>query len=138
MIDELLADLERDEGFVPHAYQDSLGFWTIGFGTLIDERRGGGISREFAHMLLERGAVRRWNDLCREKPFLVMLPEHVQRAVANMAYQLGVGGVLGFKNMLAALERFDFHTASREALASKWATQTPPRAERVAALMRGE
>lgn len=26
---------------MPHAYQDSLGYWTIGVGFLIDGRKGG-------------------------------------------------------------------------------------------------
>jgi lysozyme len=31
--------LTRDEGRVRHAYQDHLGFWTIGVGRLIDQRK---------------------------------------------------------------------------------------------------
>ena len=34
--------LRRNEGEVLHAYQDHLGFWTIGVGRLIDKRKGGG------------------------------------------------------------------------------------------------
>ena len=41
---KLIKDLKRDEGWVPHAYKDSLGFWTIGYGFLIDEKRGGELS----------------------------------------------------------------------------------------------
>ncbi len=37
--------LRRDEGEVLHAYQDSLGYWTIGIGVLIDKRKGGGITK---------------------------------------------------------------------------------------------
>lgn len=33
--------LTSDEGRVPHAYQDHLGYWTIGVGHLIDRRKGG-------------------------------------------------------------------------------------------------
>ena len=42
----LIAQLRREEGSIPHAYQDHLGFWTIGVGRLIDERKGGGLSPE--------------------------------------------------------------------------------------------
>ena len=34
------------------AYKDHLGFLTIGYGTLIDEKRGGGISEAVANQLL--------------------------------------------------------------------------------------
>ena len=41
--------LHRDEGFIDHAYQDQLGYWTIGIGTCIDRRVvGDGISLEEA------------------------------------------------------------------------------------------
>lgn len=138
MLDELIEDLKRDEGWVPHAYDDSLGFTTIGYGFLIDRRRGGRLPKRVAEIWLEILAFEKWHELCREKPFLIGLPEHVQRAVGNMAYQLGVAGVLQFRNMLAALERYDFEDAARQALISRWADQTPRRAQRVAALIRGD
>ena len=40
----LKEQLKRDEGVVAHAYEDTLGFLTIGVGHLIDGRRGGGLS----------------------------------------------------------------------------------------------
>jgi len=138
MIDRLIEDLKTDEGWSPTVYKDTEGYDTIGYGFLVDVRRGGGLPKRIAEQWLEYAAQRRWWALCSKKPFLLEMPEHVQRAVGNMAYQLGVNGVIGFRNMLAALERFDFDTAAREALASRWATQTPRRAERVARLMRGE
>ena len=36
--------IKHHEGVVPHAYQDSRGYWTIGVGRLIDESLGGGLS----------------------------------------------------------------------------------------------
>ena len=39
IVRELSKQLERDEGRVRHAYQDHLGYWTIGVGRLIDARR---------------------------------------------------------------------------------------------------
>lgn len=37
--------LIRDEGDVPHVYQDSLGYWTIGVDFLIDKRKVGSINK---------------------------------------------------------------------------------------------
>lgn len=45
-------DLFDDEGYRKSAYQDHLGFWTIGIGTLIDERKGAGITVDEAKYLL--------------------------------------------------------------------------------------
>ena len=53
----------------------------------------------------------------------------------NMAYQMGVPGLLRFKKMLSALEAGDWKTAEKEALDSLWARQTPRRAREVASLL---
>ena len=137
MIDRLITDLQSDEGWVSHAYQDHLGYWTIGFGFLIDERRGGEIPLQIAEQWLAHAATNRWNELLVNVPWLADQPEDVQRGVANMAYQLGVRGVQNFKKMLAALKDDDRNLAASEALNSRWAEQTPRRASRVTKLIRG-
>ena len=54
----------------------------------------------------------------------------------EMAYQMGVEGVLGFQNMIAALERGDWEAVETEALDSRWAKQAPARASDVASRLR--
>jgi lysozyme len=59
-----------------------------------------------------------------------------QAAIENMAYQLGVTGVMRFRMMIRALRDGDHGNASLEMLDSKWATvDTPERAERVSQVM---
>ena len=137
MIDELITDLKSDEGFVPHAYQDHLGYWTIGYGFLIDKNKGGELPLDVAEHWLTYAVTKRWNALVQKLPWLLDQPESVQRALANMAYQLGVDGTLKFKHMLEALKEGNRELAADHALDSTWATQTPERAQRVAALIRG-
>jgi lysozyme len=130
--DELKFHLKRHEGFDPGAYQDHLGFWTIGYGRLIDKRRGGGISQQEAEMLLDNDIEARITALSNRLEWFQRLPPKKKLALANMAYQLGVDGVFGFRRMLAAMKRADWSEAKREALDSKWARQTPERAKEVA------
>ena len=138
MITQLVAkDLKQDEGWVPHAYQDPMGFWTIGYGFMVDEKRGGRIPRHIANIWLEWEIEQRWHRLTDAEPWLEDQPEDVQRALANMAYQLGVSGVLRFRKMLQALRDGDRLLAAIHALDSVWATQTPERAQRIAAMIRG-
>ena len=137
MIHDLITDLKSDEGWEPSAYQDHLGYWTLGFGFLIDERKGGEIPVSIAESWLVYAATKRWNDLASRHPWMDDQPEDVQRALGNMVYQMGVGGVSNFKNMLSALQSGDRHLAANEALDSRWAIQTPERAKRVTDLMRG-
>ncbi len=133
---KLLEDLKRHEGFVPYAYLCSEGFWTIGYGTLID-KRGGGLPEDICSILLERHVEDNIRQVNKSLPWLKNHPEHVQRAIHNMAYQLGVSGLLKFKNTLALVQKKMYNKASDNALKSLWARQTPNRAKEVTDLLRG-
>jgi len=135
--DRLLDDLKQDEGWEPSAYQDSLGYWTIGYGFLIDKAKGGEIPLEVAEFWLEYEAGEKWNAFVSRHPWVISQPEDVQRALANMSYQMGVGGVSKFENMIAALKAGDREKAALEAMNSTWADQTPNRALRVSSMLRG-
>ena len=117
---------------------DHPGFWTIGYGFLIDERKHGEIPREIADQWLVYAATVRWQSFVARQPWVLEQPEDVQRALGNMCYQMGVAGVENFKKMLAALADGDRELAAKEALDSRWAVQTPNRAQRVTDLMRGD
>lgn len=137
ILSKLREDLIRDEGEVLHAYEDHLGFLTIGYGRLIDKRRGGGISKQEALFMLDNDILRVIEQL-QEKTGFDEHPEAVQHALVNMGFQLGVNGLLGFKKMWAHLANRDYGAAADEALDSRWAQQTPERAKRVTDLMRSE
>lgn len=57
--------------------------------------------------------------------------------IFDMAYQMGVNGLLKFEKMLAAIDEEDYETAADELLDSNYARQTPERANRNADLLRG-
>ena len=52
-----------------------------------------------------------------------------------MIFQLGKTGVSKFKNMWKALSGLDYSTAASEMLDSRWAKQTPNRAQAMSAQM---
>lgn len=149
MIDRLLEILAGEEGFRGFVYDDAngepivpgytvIGHPTIWIGLCVEKGRVPHLPDAMPREALEYVAVAKWNELQLHAPWLTRLHEDVQLALALMAYQLGADGVLAFKNMLAALERGDRELAANEALNSKWARgDTPARAQRVAALIRG-
>jgi len=136
---KLIEELERDEGIVLHAYEDHLGYTTIGIGRLIDKRKGGGITEEEAHYLLLNDIMKVESQLRDSVACYSDLDVTRQRALCNMCFQLGITGLLQFKKMLAAIEKEDWPEAYKQSMDSLWAKQTPERAERVAGIiLRGE
>lgn len=134
---KLREELIREEKRVLHAYQDHRGFWTIGVGRLIDRRRGGGISVAESDVLLDNDIAARVIALDHALPWWRKLSDARQRALLNMAFQMGVPGLLMFRNTLRLLQAGQYDQAADNALASKWAReQTPERARRVTDLLR--
>lgn len=136
MINELTRLLRGDEGEVLHAYQDHLGYWTIGVGRLIDKRKGGGISRTESALLLSNDIAEKEAELDRRLPWWRELPDARRAVILAMAFQMGVDGLLSFKNTLAMVRAGNVDGAARGMLASLWARQTPERAHRMAEQLR--
>ena len=121
--------LTRDEGLVLKPYLDTVGKLTIGIGRNLDDK---GISESEAHVLLR-------NDIAEfEKQIWVALPwasnmDSTRYAVlVNMAFNLGINGLLSFKNALEAMRSEDWPKAAVEMLDSNWAVQVGDRALRLA------
>jgi lysozyme len=132
---ELTKQLRRDEDEILHAYPDHLGYLTIGVGRLIDKRKGGGITPEESAYLLSNDIDKRQAELLRRIPWVSTLDSVRFGALLNMAFQMGVDGLLGFKNTLAMVRAGDYAQASEGMLNSLWAKQTPERARRIAKQM---
>lgn len=132
---ELTKQLRRDEGEVLSAYTDHLGYLTIGVGRMIDKRKGGGITAEESAYLLSNDIDKRQAELLRRAPWMAQLDPVRFGVMLNMAFQMGVDGLLGFKNTLAMVKAGDYAGAAAGMLNSKWATQTPARAERLSKQM---
>jgi len=132
----LKAQLIYDEGVRASAYQDSEDYWTIGVGRLIDEKKGGKLSADEIEYLLDNDIDKVINQVIREFDWYYDLSEVRKEVILNMAFNLGIGGVKKFKNMINALKRHDWDDASREMLDSKWTGQVGQRAIRLSEAMR--
>ena len=127
---DLKNKIKDSEGFSGDPYDDTLGIATIGYGTKLP------LSEDEAELILKSRLDAKIKHLIQEKPFIENLSKKRQEVLYEMAYQLGVGGVLKFKRMWSALKSADYKKASEEMLDSKWAKQTPDRANRLAKKMR--
>ena len=122
----------EDEGFRGTPYQDTCGYATIGFGTMLP------LTEEEARWLM----MHRWQKIRLE------LRDRVERdydfdldsgldatavgALDNMAYNLGVPRLMQFKRMWGALIVKNYAEAADEMLDSRWASQVGARAQRLA------
>jgi lysozyme len=136
VITDSYSQLKRDEGEVLHAYQDHLGFWTIGVGILIDQRKNGGLRPEESEFIFRNRLKLLDAELAQRLPWISKLDPARKGALINMAFQMGVTGLMGFKNTLALVEQGKYQDAAENMLKSKWAQQTPARAQRISNQMR--
>jgi lysozyme len=130
MVANLYDQLIRDEGEILHAYQDSLGYWTIGVGHLIDPRKGGSIPESISRQLLEMDVNKFDQFISTSLPWADMLDNVRRGALVNMAFNLGEN-LLEFRNFLGKLQTGDYAGAARDMLESKWAEQVGARAQRL-------
>lgn len=131
MIENLTDQLRRDEGEALTAYTDSLGYLTIGVGRLIDKRKGGGITMDESAYLLANDIRRKTAEVIAALPWAEHLDPVRFAVLVNMAFQLGIGGLLDFKNTLFMIKVAEYERASDNMALSKWHSQTPARCDRL-------
>lgn len=123
--------LKAFEGFRAKAYKDTTGHHTIGYGFNIDA----GIDERAASALIEHQVTELYADLMRFEWF-DNLDEVRKSVIVQMAFQMGISGLLKFRKTLHYVKSGDYEKAADEMLNSLWAKQTPPRANQVAKMMR--
>lgn len=121
------AMLERDEGRVRYAYQDSLGYWTIGVGHLIDKRRGGGLPDHIIDLLLEWDMQQAEAELVAVYPWVSRLDPPRRAVLICMEFQLPYRGLVGFPRAMEAMRAGDYELAADRFLQSKVAREQAPK-----------
>jgi lysozyme len=132
-LQRLKALLERHEGRRATAYRDTMGVITIGVGRNLVHK---GLSDAEIDMLLDHDLAEIRQALQQRVPGFETLDDVRQAVLIDMAFNLGLQGLLGFKRTLLAVQRGDYQAAARGMLASKWALQVKGRATELAAMMR--
>ena len=133
MIIELMTnELIRDEGKRNHVYTDTVGVPTIGVGRNL---RDVGLSDDEVSYLLGNDINRVCAELDAAIPWWREMTEARQRCITNMAFNLGITGLMGFKNTLAAMKAGRYGEAASGMLASRWASQVGQRAKLLSTMM---
>ena len=142
MIDmnKLLESVKRHEGYKNHVYLDTLGKRTVGVGHLCvedfweDDKE---YEEDFLMGILEKdlqSAIDQADDMCKD----LKISSDAKILIIEMIFQLGGNGVSKFRKMWQALQQDppDYAEASVQMLDSRWAKQTPNRAQEMAGHMR--
>ena len=134
-----IENIKAHEGFRDHIYKDSLGKATIGYGFLVaalspDELKLNGgkaepMSKEVAEKILNLKVARLRKRVPECLPWLADKPQSVQDTLIEMAYQLGIAGLMGFRHTLGCIEAGDYAQAAKNLRESLLYKQTPRRVE---------
>jgi lysozyme len=127
--ERLRLQLVRDEGCRLKVYQDQVGKLSIGIGRNLEDK---GISQTEAEYLLDNDIRDATSDVLAHLPWAVALDEARRAVLINLCFNVGPGGLLGFRKMLSAMQAGEWATAAAELLDSKYHRQVGQRAERLA------
>ena len=130
--DAFLNQIILHEGLELTPYKCTAGYLTIGVGRNLDDR---GITEDEARFLCKNDIKIVERELGGKFPFITGLGDARIRVLLDMAFNVGLPRLRGFKRMWAALENHDYEEAAKEMLDSKWARQVKTRAYTLARMM---
>lgn len=143
-----IARLKLSEGWRSHAYIDTRGNITIGYGHNLGRlnlppgfeydgllRPVNGITQEIGTALLVGDAMDAIERLRKVCPWWEGLDDIRQQVLADMAFNLGVPGLLKWPVFLSQVERREFKAAAMNMLGTPWRRQVGERAVRLAYMM---
>lgn len=129
---DIYEQLILHEGLKLKPYRCTAGKLTIGVGRNLEDK---GISRDEALMMLKND-VEEVEKALSTYTWFKNLDGIRQKVLIDMAFNLGVGGLMQFKKMIAAIEKSNYESAASEMMNSKWAKQVGKRSDRLATMMR--
>ena len=135
----LIENIKAHEGYRREIYKDSVGKPTVGYGFLVaalspDELKLNGgkaepMSKEVAEKILNLKVAKLQKRVFQCLPWLADKPQGVQDTLIEMAYQLGLAGLMGFHHTLGCIEAGDHAQAAKNLRESLLYRQTPQRVE---------
>ena len=133
---DVRTQLIAEEGTSHSAYLDTLGVPTIGIGHTGPEVHLGLVwTDDQIAAAFDTDLAQKMAEVSARLPWFSTLNGPRQCVLLQMAYQMGTSGLMGFANTLAAVHDGRWEDAASGMLKSKWAQQTPARANRLAKQM---
>ena len=125
--------LIEHEGMRLDMYTDSVGIATIGIGRNLEHV---GLRTEAeARYLLRSDILSIRAEIERSIPWIADLNDTRQRCLMDMAFNLGVSGLMKFEKTLQHIADGRYEAAAQEMLRSRWADQVGQRAMTLSQMM---
>ena len=133
-------ELRRDEGVKYVPYKCTAGKDTVGVGHNLEAKPLPAgteypLTDEQVDKILADDIAEVIKALNKNIPWWQSLTEARQRVLANMCFNLGIAGLMGFHRTLTAIKCGHYELAAANMLSSKWAEQVGARAKRLAKMM---
>ena len=125
--------LELHEGIRYFPYVDTVGKLTIGVGRNLTDK---GLAPSEVSFMLTNDVLEVEQALDVSIPWWRGLNEVRQLVLADMCFNLGIAGLLRFKNTLGHMQVGNYELAADNMMLSKWATQVGSRASKLSRMMR--
>jgi lysozyme len=125
--------LIQHEGLRTFPYHDSVGKLTIGVGHNLTDC---GLPKEIIDLLLNYDITDKQIQLSERLYWFDTLPELAKLVLTDMAFNMGVSGLLTFTKTLEYIKQGDYKNASIEMLNSKWAKQVGQRANDLSEILK--
>jgi len=124
--------VKANEGYCASPYLDTAGLTTIGYGWCIDRRP---TTRDEAALILATQLNDTIELLIEYCPWFETLDPVRQAVLVDMAFNLGLKGLLSFRRTLISIRDGRYADAARQMLESKWASQVKTRSQRLSRMM---
>ena len=146
LFDIIKDDLIRHEGYKREIYMCPAGLPTFGVGHMIRKDDieanwpvGTPVTEERINAVFEEDFLDALEDAeSLVDGLLYTHPDGVARVLVNMAFNIGRGRLSKFKNMLAAINNYDYKKAADEMEDSRWYHQVGHRSKELVNVMRFE
>ncbi len=131
-LEKLKSRIKKNEGYSNKAYKDQLGYYTIGYGHLIQKHETNYLKgihkKKYLINIFEidfEKALRNYKNFLYKKNHT----KNERDLLVEMNFQLGLNSVLKFKRMLFYLNKNQKYMTCFEMMNSLWYKQTPKRVE---------
>ncbi len=127
--------ISQQEGRKSFPYTDTTGHLTIGIGRNLTTK---GLSSDEIDYLFQNDINEVIQEITKIYSGFQSLSEARQAVLCSMAINMGIGGVMSFRQMFLSLENQNYKGAAEAMLNSLWARQVPSRAQQLSYIMEND